>query len=83
MKNVLKWAKNKERCLFLEQKVVAFEKRFSFYHSFTTFAEHTTVLPRWGPKKWRIMWMKFPVDKTEKSAYNDNRNSNVSGVRAP
>nr|WP_302644832.1 hypothetical protein [uncultured Dysosmobacter sp.] len=50
MKNVLKWAKNKERCLFLEQKVVAFEKRFSFYHSFTTFAEHTAVLPRWGPK---------------------------------
>jgi hypothetical protein len=36
-----------------------------------------------GAKKWRIMWMKFPVDKTEKSAYNDNRNSNVSGVRAP
>lgn len=82
MKNVLKLAKNKERCLFLEQKIVAFEKRFSFYHSFTTFAEHIAVLPG-GAKKWRIMWMKFPVDKTEKSAYNDNRNSNVSGVRAP
>jgi hypothetical protein len=50
LKNVLKLAKNKERCLFLEQKIVAFEKRFSFYHSFTTFAEHIAVLPGGGQK---------------------------------